>query len=274
MTISEKDKKYFIKARSKFQYLSNVEFNSESIHDIYLECKFKLNRSSDTQKTLLELSDIFLIPGDVLEIILWFKYPNECVQWFEKPLFIKSAISYRSLDPKLSGLDPDLNNFSYEEITPLEIIQGIIRLSAGTLTRLGSAVHDDLLLNWANEQAVVNIDKDKLLKAYVHLVRRDLMIKVSRYCMIEDLMNYHLDDGLWEINKDTGEKREVSFGQVGAKDSFRAEFDSDHDTKIRNRIRTNASAIDKQNSIISELRDLCHTTPSFVLERAISWLKP
>ncbi len=268
MTISEKDKKYFEKAHSNFQFRSyrDTARNSDLLNEIYFECKLKLDHSTDTEKTLGELSEIFIIPRYILEIALWFEYPKECKEWFEEPLFIESTIGYRTMDP-------DFKDYSYEEITPSEILQGIIRLSAGTLTRFGSRLHDDLLLNWVDENATKDIDKDALLSTYVHLVRRELILKVGAYCMIEDLMNYHLGDGLWEIDADTKEKRGMQYHNISVTDGLRAGFDSNHRAKIENRIMTNKSAIRYQGFLGVELKFFFANTPSFVLKRAILFLE-
>ena len=275
MTISEEDKKYFEKSQSNFQFRTYMDLYRDEtlfLDSVYYNCQSILDRSTDKEKTLGELSEIFIIPRYILEIFLWFEYPKECKEWFEEPLFIESAIGYRAMDPKLSGLDPDLKDYSYEEITPSEILQGIIRLSAGTLTRFGSQLHDDLLLNWVDENATKDMDKDALLSTYVHLVRRELILKVKAYCMIEDLMNYHLGDGLWEMHTDRS-KRATEYHNISVTDGLKAGYDSKHRQKIENRIKTNESAIRYQHSLSSELLFLCHNTPSFVLKRAILFLE-
>jgi len=282
LTISVKNKKWLKEQKSKFQVRyyddSHDSITGVKVKDyeknIHYLCSEQLNKSNDTEKTLQELSKIFIIDKDMLEILLWERCPNKCKEWFEEPLFINSAMRYRSLSPESTGLDPDLKNSSYEEITPSEILQGIIRLSAGGLARLGSPFHDDLLLNWIDSDATKDIDKDSLLSTYVILVRRELILKVEAYCMIEDLMNYHLDDGFWEIHTVNGdypwkEKEAKQHHKISIADSVRGEFDSNHRTKIVNKLMTNESAIKYQVTQIFELIFLLHTTPSFVLKRAI-----
>lgn len=267
MTISVKNKEWLKEQKSKFQVRYHEKDDSTAgvlVNDyeknIHYLCSEQLNKSNDTEKTLQELSKIFIIDKDMLEILLWERCPNKCKEWFEEPLFINSAMRYRSLRPESTGLDPDLKNSSYEEIIPSEILQGIIRLSAGGLAYLGSPLHDDLLLNWIDRDAIKDIDKDSLLSTYVILVRRELFLKVEAYCMIEDLMNYHLDDGLKEAKQ---------YHKISIADSLRAEFDSNHRTKIANKLMTNESAIRYQGTQKFELSFLLHTTPSFVLKRAI-----